>query len=115
MRKISLAVFMVLLTLNGASVSANPGMDAGGMINMINSPMGIGGNQVHDMKMIDDMKFRYREYNDYKDVQENKQEKAAKEFKLTEPAMQKIYNSRPQQQNVQFVEQNGEIKIQSIQ
>ena len=46
MRKISLAVFMVLLTLNGASVSANPGMDAGGMINMINSPMGIGGNQV---------------------------------------------------------------------
>lgn len=114
MKKIKYAILLSTIII-GSSAFANPGMEAGGMMNLINSPMGIGGSQIHDMKMIDDMKFRYREYNDYKDVQENKQEKAAKEFKLTEPAMQKIYNSRPQQQNVQFVEQNGEIKIQSIQ
>ena len=72
--------------------------------------------QTHEFRMIDDLKFRYEEYNDYKDVEENKREKAQEEFKLTEPAMQKIYNSRPQpSQNVQFVEQDGQIKIQSIQ
>ena len=114
MKKVSVAILAFMFIFGNIPVIANPAMDAGSMMNIINSPMGVGGSQIHDLKMIDDMKFRYQEYNDYKDVQENKQEKAAKEFKLTEPAMQKIYNSRPQQ-NVQFVEKNGQIKIQSIQ
>ena len=113
MKKVSFAILAFMFIAVNVPVSANPAMDAGSMMNMINSPMGIGGNQIHDMKMIDDMKFRYREYNDYKDVQENKDAKKAEEFKLTEPAMQRIYNNQPKQ-NVQFVEQNGQIKIQSL-
>ncbi len=113
MKKIKFLILLSAVT-TGLSAFANPqAMDAGSMMNLINSPMGLGGNQIHDMKMIDDMKFRYREYNDYKDVQENKDSKKAEEFKLTEPAMQRIYNNQPKQ-NVQFVEQNGQIKIQSL-
>ncbi len=111
MKKIKYSIFLLAL-LNCTSVLANPGIEAGGMMNLINSPMGIGGNQIHDMKMIDDMKFRYQEYNDYKDMQEQKDAKN-KEFELTEPAMKRIYNQQPKQ-NVQFVEQNGQIKIQSL-
>ena len=111
MKKIKYSIFL-LAFLNCTSVLANPGIEAGGMMNLINSPMGIGGNQIHDMKMIDDMKFRYQEYNDYKDMQEQKDAKN-KEFELTEPAMKRIYNQQPKQ-NVQFVEQNGQIKIQSL-
>lgn len=111
MKKIKYAILLSTIII-GTSAFANPGMEAGGMMNLINSPMGIGGSQIHDMKMIDDMKFRYQEYNDYKEIQEQKDAKN-KEFELTEPAMQRIYNQRPQQ-NVQFVEQNGQIKIQSI-
>ena len=113
MKKVSFAILAFMFIAVNVPVSANPAMDAGSMMNMINSPMGIGGNQIHDMKMIDDMKFRYQEYNDYKEVQENKDAKKTEEFKLTEPAMQRIYNNQPKQ-NVQFVEQNGQIKIQSI-
>lgn len=111
MKKIKYAILLSSI-FSGLSALANPGMDAGGMMNLINSPMGVGGNQIHDMKMIDDMKFRYQEYNDYKDIQEQKDAKN-KKFELTEPAMQRIYNQQPKQ-NVQFVEQNGQIKIQSI-
>ena len=112
MKKIMYLIFTAAV-IAGTSAFANPAIDAGSMMNLINSPMGLGGSQVHDMKMIDDMKFRYQEYNDYKEVQENKDAKKTEEFKLTEPAMQRIYNNQPKQ-NVQFVEQNGQIKIQSI-
>ncbi len=72
--------------------------------------------QTHEFRMIDDLKFRYEEYNDYKEMEENKKEHEQKEFKLTEPAMQRIYEGKQQpSQNVQFVEQDGQIKIQSIQ
>ena len=65
------------------------------------------------MQMIKDMKFRYQEYNDFKDMKEQKDAKN-KEFQLTEPAMKRIYNQQPRQ-NVQFVEEDGQLKIQSIQ
>lgn len=111
MKKINVALILTTLIL-GNSVMANSAIDTNSMLNLIS----FSSNQTHEFRMIDDLKFRYEEYNDYKDVEENKAKQAQEEFKLTEPAMQKIYNSRPtQQQNVQFVEQDGQIKIQSIQ
>ncbi len=111
MKKINVALILTTLIL-GNSVMANSAIDTDSMLNLIS----FSSNQTHEFRMIDDLKFRYEEYNDYKDVEENKAKQAQEEFKLTEPAMQKIYNSRPQpSQNVQFVEQDGQIKIQSIQ
>ena len=99
MKKVKYGILLSLITI-GTSAFAFSGADIpGGAMNQI---MGAGGaTQLHDMQMINDMKFRYQEYNDYK------------EFELTEPAMKRIYNQQPKQ-NVQFVEQNGQLKIRSI-
>lgn len=110
MKKIQFAILLSFVTI-GTSVMAFPGGEV--PAGMINSSMGVGGTQVHDMQMIKDMKFRYQEYNDFKDMKEQKEAKN-KEFQLTEPAMKRIYNQQPRQ-NVQFVEEGGQLKIQSIQ
>jgi len=105
--------FVILLTLilTGSSAFA---IGADIPTNMINGAMGVGlGTQIHDMQMINDLKFRYNEYNDYKEVKEQKEAKN-KQFELTEPAMKRIYNSKPKE-NVEFVEQDGQLKIRSIQ
>lgn len=109
MKKIQLTIVAGIILAGSSAFSA--GMDVP-VMNMINGSMGVGGSQVHDMKMINDMKFRYNEYNDYKEVKQIKEEKN-KKFELTEPAMQRIYNSQPKE-NVQFVEQDGQLKIRSI-
>lgn len=62
--------------------------------------------QVHDMQYIKDQKFRYREYNDFKEVQEEK-DRYNKQHAPSQPLIQKIFNKKSK-----FVEDNGEIKIQ---
>ena len=82
---------------------------------LMNPAMGnIGVTPAHDQQMIKDLKLRYEIYND---VQENKAERIRQldEPQITEPAMKKIFTRRPSSQNVQFVEENGKVKIQSIQ
>lgn len=78
----------------------------------INSVQGIGGMQVHDMQLINQNRFRHTEYNDYKDMQEQKDAKN-KEFEVKEPAMKRIFERR-QNTDIQFVEENGQIKIQGV-
>ncbi|CCY62924.1 unknown [Clostridium sp. CAG:967] len=62
--------------------------------------------QVHDMQYIKDQKFRYQEYNDFKEVQEEK-DKYNEKHTPTKPLIQKIFNKKSK-----FVEDNGEIKIE---
>ena len=62
--------------------------------------------QVHDMQYIKDQKFRYQEYNDFKEVQEEK-DRYNKKNEPAQPLIQKIFNKKSK-----FVEDNGEIKIQ---
>ena len=62
--------------------------------------------QVHDMQYIKDQKFRYQEYNDFKEVQEEK-DRYNKKNEPAQPSIQKIFNKKSK-----FVEDNGEIKIQ---
>lgn len=111
MKKIKYIILTFAITAGTSAFAFDGGANIP-VMNMINGPMGVGGSQVHDMQMIKDTKFRYQEYNDYKDLKEQKEAKN-KEFELTEPAMKRIYNQKPKQ-NVQFVEQNGQIKIQSL-
>ena len=101
-------ILLTGLLIIGISPSA---LAVGESLGGFNPAMGAGATSVHDLQMINDMKFRYQEYNDYKDLKEQKNNKN-KEFQLTEPAMKKIYNQKPKQ-NVQFIEENGKIKIQS--
>lgn len=62
--------------------------------------------QVHDMQYIKDQKFRYQEYNDFKEVQEEK-DRYNKQHAPEKPLIQKIFNKKSK-----FIEDNGEIKIQ---
>ena len=62
--------------------------------------------QVHDMQMINQQRFRQEVLNDYNDVQTEK-ERFEKKTAPKEPLMNKLFNKK------KFVEENGEIKIQS--
>ena len=82
---------------------------------LMNPSMGnIGVTPAHDMQMIKDLKLRYEIYND---VKQDKEERIRQldEPQITEPTMRKILNRHTSQQDVQFVEENGKIKIQSLQ
>ncbi len=108
--------FLSILILSGSAVFAFDGgmPNMGGIQTM--GAMGAGATQVHDLQMIKDMQFRHQEYNDFKDLKEQKEarlKKEQQEFNLTEPAMKRIYNQQPKQ-NVQFVEDGGHVRIQSV-
>ena len=62
--------------------------------------------QVHDMQMINQQRFRQEVLNDYNDVQTEK-ERFKKKTAPEEPLINKLFNKK------KFVEENGEIKIQS--
>lgn len=61
--------------------------------------------QVHDMQMINQQKFRIEEYNDYKEMQEEK-ERYNREHTPAKPLVNRLFNKQSD-----FVEENGEIKI----
>lgn len=70
------------------------------------------GQAVHDMNYIRQQKFKQEEINEMKDLTEQKAEKN-RELEEQEPAIKKIFGKKPTGQNVQFTEENGEIKIKS--
>lgn len=70
------------------------------------------GQTVHDMNYIRQQKFKQEEYDEMKDLNEQKAKKN-KELEEQEPAIKKIFGRRPTNQNVQFKEENGQIKIKS--
>lgn len=71
------------------------------------------GQTVHDMNYIRQQKFKQEEYDEMKDLNEQKAKKN-KELEEQEPAIKKIFGRKPINQNVQFKKENGEIKIESI-
>jgi len=112
MKSIKFIVLSIALLGANAGFAFDPGMSNA---TIMNPAMGnIGVTPAHDMQMIKDLKLRYDIYND---VQDRKQERIREldEPQLTEPAMKRIFNRQPAQQNVQFVEENGQVKIQNIQ
>ena len=111
MKKIVLILFGLILT-NTATFGFDAGM---GNSTFMNPAMGgLGSTPAHDMQMINDIKQRYEIYND---VKANKQERIRKldEAKFAQPTPKKLHTETPSQQNIQFVEENGKLKIQSIQ
>lgn len=60
---------------------------------------------VHDMDMIKQQKFRMEEYNDLKEMKEEKA-RYEKQHTSSQTLMQKIFNKKSK-----FVEDGGEIKI----
>ena len=60
---------------------------------------------VHDMDMIKQQKFRMEEYNDFKEMKEEKA-RYEKQHTSSQTLMQKIFNKKSK-----FVEDGGEIKI----
>lgn len=70
------------------------------------------GQTVHDMNYIRQQKFKQEEYDEMKDLNEQKAKKN-KELEEQEPAIKKIFGRKPTNQNVQFKEENGQIKIKS--
>lgn len=108
MRKMKILFTVMSLTVFAGAVYAFPDITP----QMINSVQGIGGMQVHDLQLINQNKFRHTEYNDYKDMQEQK-DKKNEEYEVQEPAMKRIFERR-QTTDIQFVEENGEIKIQGV-
>lgn len=105
-------ILSILLCLGNISFAFDAGM---GNTTLMNPAMGnIGITPAHDQQMIKDLKLRYEIYND---VKENKAERIRQldEQQITEPAMKRIFNRQSPQQNIQFVEDGGKIKIQSIQ
>lgn len=70
------------------------------------------GQAVHDMNYIMQQKFKQEEINEMRDIEEQKAEKN-RELEAQEPAIKRIFGKKPAQQNVQFTEENGEIKIKS--
>ncbi len=70
------------------------------------------GQTVHDMNYIRQQRFKQEEIDEMKDLTEQKEAKN-RELEAQEPAIKRIFGKKPAQQNVQFTEENGEIKIKS--
>lgn len=64
---------------------------------------------VHDMQMINQQRFRMEELNDYNDVQTEKARYQKRTEPSSEPLINKLFNKK------KFVEENGQIKIESEQ
>lgn len=91
----------------GCAASANPGM-----MPLVTEMQSLQGQTVHDMNYIRQQEFKHREYNEMKDLQQQKAKKNS-EIENQSPAVKKIFNKTPVRQNVEFVEENGEIRIES--
>lgn len=105
MKKLILLSSILLL---GSIVSADPMIPPQVMTEMHSFQ----GQTVHDMNYIRQQKFKQEEYDEMKDLNEQKAKKN-KELEEQEPAIKKIFGRKPTNQNVQFKEENGQIKIKS--
>ena len=102
MKKLSAIIF------TGCIVSANPMLPP----QIMTEVQSFQGQTVHDMNYIRQQRFKQEEYDEMKDLNEQKAKKN-KELENQEPAIKKIFGKKPARQNVKFKEENGEIKIES--
>lgn len=72
------------------------------------------GQTVHDMNYIRQQRFKQEEYDEMKDLNEQKAKKNKELENSTQPVIKRIFGKKTSSENVQFKEENGEIKIQSI-
>uniref|UniRef100_UPI004029C4FA hypothetical protein n=1 Tax=Candidatus Scatousia sp. TaxID=3085663 RepID=UPI004029C4FA len=72
------------------------------------------GQTVHDMNYIRQQRFKQEEYDEMKDLNEQKAKKNKELESSSQPVIKRIFGKKPSSENVQFKEENGEIKIQSI-
>ncbi len=101
-------ILLSSILLLGSIVSADPMIPPQVMTEMHSFQ----GQTVHDMNYIRQQKFKQEEYDEMKDLNEQKAKKN-KELEEQEPAIKKIFGRKPTNQNVQFKEENGQIKIKS--
>lgn len=96
------------IIFTGCIVSANPMLPP----QIMTEVQSFQGQTVHDMNYIRQQRFKQEEYDEMKDLNEQKAKKN-KELEYQEPAIKKIFGKKPARQNVKFKEENGEIKIES--
>ena len=92
----------------GCSVNANPAFNT----QVINEFQSFQGQNVRDMNYSKE-RFKHDEYTRLQTVQELK-DKENKEIETQEPAIKRIFNRKPVKDNAKFIEENGQIKIESI-
>lgn len=105
-------LILTLLIAGAMPVMANPGLNPS-TINSIQSLQGFG---THELNSYRQQRFRYEEINDAKDIKEQKEKfKRQQEQQeiVEDPAMKRIFNRQPQQ-DVKFVEEDGQIKIEGV-
>lgn len=108
--KKGIILFAILLGCAISPVFANQGFSP----SAINTFQTLQGNGMHDLESFKQQRFRYEEINDAKDLKEQKEKKNREQAEITgEPAIKKILNKKPAK-DIQFVEENGEIKIESV-
>ncbi len=64
---------------------------------------------IRDMQSMQEQRLKHEEYLRIKEEKQNKN----RELENQDPAIKRIFNRKPVQQNVEFVQENGEIKIES--
>ena len=94
MKKFLLLSTIILL---GASVNAAPAFNP----QAVNEFRSVQSQNIRDMNSMKEQRFKHEEY---LRIQKEKQNK---ELETQDPAIKRIFNKQPAQQNVEFVEQNG--------
>lgn len=81
----------------------------------INDIQGLQGINTHDMQLIRQQRFRHEEINEVKDLKEQKDKKnkelQEQEIQVSDPAVKRLFH-RQKAKDINFVEENGKIKIE---
>lgn len=101
------------LLLSSAAAMASPGFNPG----IMNDIQGFQGFNTHSLNSYKEQRFKFEEINDAKDLKEQK-EKLNKEQTgsevVSDPAMKKIFDKRSSTEDVKFIEEDGQIKIEGV-
>ncbi len=106
MKKVLILSFAVLLGCTAATAAPAPAFNPS-IINDIQTFQGI---NTHDMNSIRQQRFRYEEINDAKDLNEEKERINNRNRDVVKEGPM-IFQAKPQK-DINFVEENGEIKIE---
>ena len=82
----------------------------------INDIQGLQGINRHDMQLMQQQIFRQQEIDETKDIQEQKEKKKKElenaEIRSDDPALKRMLNKRKTTKEVNFVQKDGQIKIE---
>lgn len=85
----------------------------------INDIQGLQGINRHDMQLMQQQIFRQQEIDETKDLQEQKEKKKKElenaEIRSDDPALKRLLNKRKTTKEVNFVQKDGQIKIEQSQ